>query len=379
MTSFQKRVAILGTGWGTGVTAPALRAEGWEVRALFSRRLERAEQIASKLSIPHHTDDAHALLQRNDIDAVVISTPTSTHHEYVLEAIQAGKHVLCEKPFAADLTQGRAMIEAAQDSKLTAMCNFEFRYTDHRLLITRLVQDGLIGTVQSATATFYFSVPSSQPLDWRSQVAMGGGALNEHGSHYLDALRGWVGEPSAISAQLATHEPLRIDPETGKEAHSDVDDFVAATVQFASGAIANLCIVWSSRVSTRGELSLTGPGGTISHRSPAGLFGMGEVRHTASAPASAELRNVAAGYRIGEEDGAPSPRSEGAPLTLPRDIELLPGPENVAASRRLLRDFERGIEEGRSPAPNFEDGLRTQAMIDAARESAREGRVVALT
>ena len=60
--TFGKRIAILGSGFGTRVTAPALRAEGWEIRALFSRRLERAEQNATKLEIPHHTDDYLALV-----------------------------------------------------------------------------------------------------------------------------------------------------------------------------------------------------------------------------------------------------------------------------------------------------------------------------
>lgn len=357
--SIRKRVAILGTGFGTQVTAPALRAEGWEIRALFSRRPERAQEIADKLDIPHHTADPDDIVARDDIDAVVVSTPTSTHHAIVLAALAAGKHVLCEKPFAANLQEGREMVQAAQDSGVTTMCNFEFRYADHRLHITRLLQDGLIGAPQSAVGTLYFARPmANAALDWRSQVEMGGGALNEHGSHYFDALRLWMGDVVSISAHVATHEPERTDPDTGQQLAADADDFVAATLTFASGAVATVSIVWSDHVPATGSLHLTGPGGTISHHGPAGLFAPGPVSHTPPLPRNA--------------------RAPDAPtlLPLPHDIEPLPGPAIVAASRRLLRDFERGIHDGTSPAPNFEDGLRTQAILDAARESARSGQVV---
>ena len=365
MPDFDKRIAILGAGFGTRVTAPALRAEGWQIVALFSRRPERAEQIAAKLDIPHHTADYHALVARDDIDAVVVSTPTTTHHAIVLAALQAGKHVLCEKPFAANIEQAREMVDAAAAAGLSSMCNFEFRYADHRLHITQLIQDGLIGRPQSATATLYFARPlSSGGLDWRSRLDMGGGALNEHGSHYFDALRGWMGEVTAISAHIATHEPDRIDPESGEHRTADADDFLAATLTFESGAVANVSIIWSARVPAGGDLHITGPGGTISHRATTGLFAAGPVIHTPPIEAQPSRLRPTPGV------------DEGAPLPLPASIEPLPGPDIVAASRRLLRDFERGIGEGASPSPNFHDGLRTQAILDAARESARSDRVV---
>ena len=362
---FRKKIAILGSGFGTRVTAPALRAEGWDIVALFSRRPDRAQKIAAKLGIPHHTDDPLALVTRDDIDAVVVSTPTATHHAIALAALNAGKHVLCEKPFAANLPQAREMVAAAAATGRTAMCDFEFRYSEHLLHITQRIQDGQIGRPQSATATLYFAQPlASWGLDWRSRLDMGGGALNEHGSHYFDALRGWMGEITSISAHLATHEPDRTDPESGLTLTADADDFLAATLTFDSGAVANVSIIWSARIPARGDLHITGPGGTISHRAPNGLFAPGPITHTPPISAQPSLLNPGPGI------------DEGVPLPLPTTIESLPGPEIIAASRRLLRDFERGIADGVSPSPNFHDGLRSQAIPDAARESARTGRVV---
>jgi len=356
---FQKRAAILGAGFGTRVTVPALRAEGWDVRALFSRRPERAEAIATKLEIPHHSADAHAVLTRDDVDMVVVSTPTSTHHDMLLAALAAGKHVLCEKPLASNRDEGRAMVEAAEASELTVMCNFEFRFSEHRLHITRLLEAGRIGRPQSAVATLHFARPmSTGPLDWRSRLDMGGGALNEHCSHYFDALRGWMGEVTTVSAHVAAHETRRTDPESGATLTADVDDFVSATLTFESDAAAVVAMVWSERVPASGTLHLTGTDGTISHTSPAGLFAPGPVSYTA------RLRQG----RVAPDDAEVLP--------LPGNIEPLPAPEIVAASRRLLREFERGVAEGCSPVPNLHDGLHAQAMLDAARESSRTGRVV---
>lgn len=363
MSKFGKRVGILGSGFGTRITARALRDEHWDIRGLFSRRPARAKEIAEKLEIPFHTDDAEALIVRDDIDAVVVATPTSTHHRFVMAALDAGKHVLCEKPFAYNLQEAREMNAAGDASGLTTMCNFEFRYGEHRLHLTRLIDEGTIGVPQSATATLYSAKQMTSVLDWRSQLEMGGGALNEHGSHYLDALRGWMGEVTSISAQLAAHEPVRTDPETGAEVQSDTDDFVAATLTFASGAIANVSIIWSERVPARGDLYITGPGGTLHHQSSNGLFRTGTITHTPV---------------LVMQEGRPEIGEESPPLTLPPDIEPLQGELMVVESRRLLRDFERGIGEGVSPQPNFADGLRTQLMLDGARESARTGQTVSI-
>ena len=363
---FSKRVAILGSSFGTRVTAPALRAEGWEIVALFSRRAHRAEEIARKLDIPHHSDDFRAVVSRDDIDAVVVSTPTSTHREHVLAALDAGKHVLCEKPFTMTEAEAREMIAAAAATDRTTMVNFEFRYTDHRLHITRLIEEGLIGRPQSATASLYFARDmAGGGLDWRSQKGMGGGALNEQGSHYFDALRVWMGEITSVSAHIAVHEPLRIDPESGEHLASDADDYFSAALTFESGAAANVSMVWSARIPGFGDLYITGPGGTIAHHGASGLFSDGPVTHTPPMEARGS------GRPLGSND-------EGPPLPRPADIEPLPDVSIIAGSRRLLRDFERGIAEGTSPAPNFDDALRAQLVLDAARESSRTGRVVAI-
>ena len=123
------RIGVLGTGWGTRISVPALRAEGWQVAALWSRNAERAEKQAAELEIPFATNDAAALVNRPDIDAVTVVTPTPTHRDICLQALAAGKHLLAEKPMARNAGDAREMAAAAESAGVTAMINFEFRFT----------------------------------------------------------------------------------------------------------------------------------------------------------------------------------------------------------------------------------------------------------
>ena len=128
-----RRVGILGAGWGARVSAPAFRAAGWEVAGLWSRRPQRAEAEAARLEIPFATHDPAALINRPEIDAVAIHTPPHLHLELCRAAFAAGKHVLCDKPFATNIADARALLVAADASDRTAMLNFEFRFAPLRL------------------------------------------------------------------------------------------------------------------------------------------------------------------------------------------------------------------------------------------------------
>lgn len=360
------RIGTLGAAWITpsALIDPAAGRDDVEVRCIAARDRGRAEAFAKEHGIPTVHDGYADVVEDPEIDAVYNALQISGHKEWTIRALEAGKHVLCEKPFAMTEAEAREMIAAAAATDRTTMVNFEFRHTDHRLHITRLIEEGRIGRPQSATANLYFArLMSAGGLDWRSQLAMGGGALNEQGSHYFDALRGWMGEITSVYAHIAVHEPLRIDPDTGEHLTSDADDYFSATFTFESGAAANVSMIWSGRIPGFGDLYITGPGGTIAHHGPVGLFSDGPVTYTPP------MEEADAARPLGHAE-------EGPPLPRPADIEPLPEEPIIASSRRLLREFERGIAEGTSPSPNFEDGLRAQLILDAARESARTGRVV---
>ena len=344
------RIGVLGTGWGTRISVPALRAEGWHVAALWSRNAERAEKQAAELEIPFATNDASALINRPDIDAVTIVTPTPTHRDLCLEALAAGKHVLAEKPMAMNAGEAEEMAAAAESAGVTAMINFEFRFTPQRLHVQRLLAEGYLGRLRHGMVELYWAPPlAERELNWRSQAAMGGGVLNEHGSHYIDALHQWLGDIRSVSARVETFVPQRRGP--GGEA--DAEDFFTATFGMAQGGVVVLTQSWAAAFGQGMRATLAGSGGMLVTACRETMMFDGEVC------------------------GAPAGSDDLEPLPLPPDIAPFDEPDwRVGSSRRLLREFLRGIREGRSPAPNFADGLRCQRVIDAVRESARSGRTV---
>jgi len=203
-----KRVGVFGTGWGARVSVPAFRAAGWEVAALWSRKPERAAMMAQRLEIPFATHDAAALLDRPEIDAVAIHTPPHMHLDLCRAAFAAGKHVLVDKPFATNADDARHLASAAEDSDLTAMVNYEFRYAPLRAQVERLVKDGAIGAVRHASIDLQTTNPLVQmDRPWRLDPAHGGGLLNELGSHASDPPRQRFGDGACSSGRFASCLP----------------------------------------------------------------------------------------------------------------------------------------------------------------------------
>jgi len=133
MANEQLRVGVIGTGFGTAVHVPAFREEGWEVTAICARTPDKVKKAAADLGIPHAFTDHRDLVQSKDVDVVCVVTPPVAHAQQALDAIAAGKHVLCEKPFAMNIAEARKVRDAAKAKGVTAMVAHEFRYTPQRL------------------------------------------------------------------------------------------------------------------------------------------------------------------------------------------------------------------------------------------------------
>ena len=355
--SAKRKVGIIGVGFGAQVHAPGFRSEGWEVAAICSRSLDKAKKAAAEGGIPDAYADPRQLIGRADLDAVSIITPPGAHHALSLAALAAGKHVLCEKPFAMDAEQARAMVEAAAKSKRTAMIAHEFRHTPQRAYIRQLLHEGYIGRFRLCTIELFldrYVTPEPRPYTWLARRSEGGGLLGALGSHYIDALRDWFGEVASVSGRLET---LRPDcSEEGRIVQADSDDTFAFTLTFRNGGSATMIASFATTPSRGARLVVMGDRGTLIAEQ--------------SGPNPMED-----GVVIASRDGSPLQPLPTPPQYTPfkdaRDHRLM-------AFRLLVRDFTRGVEEGASPAPNFSDGLRCQEVLDAVRESSASGRTVAL-
>jgi predicted dehydrogenase len=359
MPSRSRRIGIIGLGFGAQVYLPAFRSEGWDVAAVCSRHRDAATKVATAAGVPDVHTDALELIARDDLDAVAIATPPRSHASLAIAALERGKHVMCEKPFALDAAQAAQMRDAAERSGRTAMVGHEFRHAPQRAYVRQLLDDGYLGTVRLCTIELFldrYVTREPRPLTWLAHEAEGGGLLGALGSHYVDGLRHWFGEVVSVTGRLSTLRPDVADPRTGAIVRAETDDTFLFTLEFANGVIATMVASFAATPTRGARIMVMGERGTL----------------CTEQPGPNPLEN---GVVVASRDGAPfaplPTPSHYTPLTDDRDPRL-------AAFRLLVRDFGRGIDEGRSPAPNFTDGLRCQQVLDAVRVSSREGRAVRL-
>jgi predicted dehydrogenase len=359
VSSSTRKVGIIGVGFGAQVHVPGFRSEGWEVAAICSRNREKAQKAAADAHIPDAYTDAMDLIRRDDLDAVSIITPPGAHHALTIAALKAGKQVLCEKPFALDARQAREMVDAAEQSRRTAMIAHEFRHTPQRAYIKQLLSENYIGTFRLCTIELFldrYVTAQPRPFTWMACNADGGGLLGALGSHYIDGLRDWFGEVSAVSGRLATLRPELVDPESGKKIEAETDDTFSFSLTFKNGGTATMIASFATTPTRGVKIAVMGDNGTL----------------IAEQPGPNPLED---GIVIASRNGAPlqplATPAQYTPLKDARDHRLM-------AFRLLVRDFTKGVEQGTSPAPSFVDGLRCQEVLDAVRESSESGRTVRL-
>ena len=359
MPASKRKIGIIGIGFGAQVYVPGLQSEGWEVAALCSRSREKTTQVAEAAGIRGVHTDPLELIRRDDLAAVAITTPPGAHRELAIAALKAGKHVLCEKPFAINAKEATAMHDAAAASGLTAMVGHEFRHTPQRAYIKQLLTDGYIGKFQLCTIELFldrYVTPQPRPLTWNAFKSEGGGVLGALGSHYIDGLRHWFGDVASVSGHVATLRPDLVDAATNRIVKSETDDTFVFTLQFKNGGIATMISSFAATPARGATIVVMGDNGTLI------------AEQTGPNP-------MESGVVIGSRDGSPLQQLETpkryTPFTDARDHRLM-------AFRLLVRDFTMGIEQGTSPAPNFADGLRCQEVLDAVRQSSESGRTVKL-
>ena len=204
------RLALIGTGFGSSVHLPALaHVDHTELVAICSRRQERATAIAARHGVPTASTDWRDVVTDPGVDAVIIATPPYLHHQMVIAAIEAGKHVLCEKPLARNLAETRDMARLAEHAKVVAMVNHQYRYLPIRRRVKELIDEGYIGDPQSVSMIVFNSNladPEGTRFTWLMEADKAGGMLRAFGSHYIDTLRWWLGDIDGV-AGAATGAP----------------------------------------------------------------------------------------------------------------------------------------------------------------------------
>jgi predicted dehydrogenase len=343
--------AVVGTGFGVITHARALAAAGIEVRALVGRDPAKTAQRAALFDIPHALTDRAEAFARDDVDVVAVTTPPHTHCEIVLDAVAAGKHVLCEKPFARDVDEARRMLHAADAAGVVHFLGTEFRFAPGQALLTRTARSGAIGEPRF----FLFALqlptlhdPAAEMPEWWDDAAQGGGWLGAHGTHTIDQVRTTMGEITRVSAALETLSPRAMT----------ADD--TYTVQFetntgATGLLHSSCaaggqfVVATKVTGTAGSAWTQGDEVWIdTGAGPTPVPPADDLPAEAPIPPPGELLHTT--YDMWHSTG----------------MDLAPYTRLYA----LMRDRILGYDTPDDPAPGtFVDGVANQAVVDAIRAS----------
>jgi len=196
------------------------------VAAIASRDAHTARQVAQSLNIPRALGSYDALLDDPEIDAVYIPLPNHLHESWSIRAMERGKPVLCEKPFALNAAQVDEMIAAAQRQRVLLMEAFMYRFHPQFALAQKIIADGAIGAVKTIRAAFCFNI-RSRPNDIRLKKEMGGGALMDIGSYCVNMARLITGA-----------EPLAGQANAVFGAQTQVDETLAAILHFPNDVVA---------------------------------------------------------------------------------------------------------------------------------------------
>ncbi len=225
------RIGILGAARIAphALIAPARHVAGVRVESIAARDGARAAAFAAKHAIPRWSTDYEALVEDPALDALYIPLPNGLHHGWTLRALAAGKHVLCEKPLAANAAQAQAMAEAAASSGFVLMEAFHNRY--HPLLqrVGDIVCSGELGDVTHVEAIF--RTPTLRREDIRFEYGLGGGATMDMGCYMINLLRLVLGDelevteaqPWLMAPQVDRRMVAHFRTGTGASARMDVE------------------------------------------------------------------------------------------------------------------------------------------------------------
>jgi predicted dehydrogenase len=369
MKNSKLRVAVLGAGnWAKSAHIP-----GWqrdlrcEIPILCDPQKERADEMAEVFGIPETSDDWRAVVARTDIDVVDVCTPSPTHFELAWATLEAGKHVLCEKPVAYDFHQTQKAAELARSKGLKTKLGFTFRYSPGVQYAWSMIQEGFVGT------PFIFNAyeQNSQfldPLNPLRQVNLKAdpnvlqtSSLEGYGAPVIDISRWWVqSDYTRVVGTMRNFIPNRMVRDTGKMMRVNIDDGDIYIMEYANGAIGS---VQSSFVTIGNypgiEVRLYGEKGAIICRLVE-EFGVAETIKVAR-PDEVEFKELAIPQKFYPTGG--HPRESWRSLFY----------------ANLIKDFIDEIQEGGARNHgSFSDGARVQEAINAVEHSFHERRWVDL-
>ena len=334
--------------------------------AVCGRDAAAVAAAAGRLGWPATETDWKRLIERDDVDLVDVCTPGSSHAEISIAALEAGKHVLCEKPLANTVEEARAMAAAAARAAaggVRAMTGFNFRRVPAVALARELVAAGRLGAIRHVRGAYLGShlLDPEIPMMWRLQAEhAGSGALGDLGAHAVDLAQYLAGDRiagvSGLTETFVRERPLADG--SGARGPVTVDDAALFIARFAGGALGSFEATRFATGHTEGlRVELNGELGSIVW--DLGDFNGLRLFDATEDPATQGFRRVQVTRADHPYAGAwwPDGHTIGYEHTFTHEA----------------RDLVHAIAEGRDPVPSFADGLQVQEVLDAVQRSAASG------
>jgi len=340
------RAVILGPSFGRHVHAVGLsRHPGFEIVGLAGSDPEKTRRIADELGIPEASGDWRRLIEQTHPDLVCIVTPVDLHHPMMLAALDAGAHVLCEKPTALNRYQAAEMRDHADRLGRVAAINHEFRFQPARRAALAHVKAGGIGRPRRGEIVGRYPVwptGAARGMSWLSESKRGGGILGALGSHHTDCFRTFFGEPRSVVASVRVDQPMR-GPSAGHPAggRATADDACTLHYEF-EGGVTGLIDLNATTPFRWERFEIHGEEASLRWEAPAD-----RLWRTAPGREEEELE-IPAELRLARRDG---------------DHPLVP-PFGVLISR-----LHEAITNQTPMEPSFDDAVAVQSALDAARAS----------
>jgi predicted dehydrogenase len=363
------RIGVLGAGtWASRAHVPGwLRDSRCEVVTIADVEIDRARALAAEHGIGEATDDWQALVARPDLDVVDVVTPSHTHFELACAALEAGKHVLCEKPVAFDFRQTRRASELARTKGLKTKLGFTFRYSPGVQYAKSLIDDGFVGRAfifngyEQNSQWLDPQTPLRQVDHTADQSKLRTSSLEGYGAPIMDIGRWWLGaDYRSVVGTMRNFIPERVVRATGRMMRMNIDDGDVFIAEFANGAIGSIQTSYVTIGNYPGiEARIYGKAGAVICRLVE-EFGMAETIKVAR-PDAVEFKELEIPARFYPAGG--HPRESWRSLFY----------------ANLIKDFvDEILDGGERNQGNFDDGAAIQELINAVELSVRERRWVDL-
>lgn len=275
------RVGMIGAGFISDYHLTGLRAAGAELTAICGLDLTQTEAQARRFGIPFITDSPARVLERDDVDAVVIATPDKTHKALAIAAAEAGKAILLQKPMAPSSAECREIMAAAQEHRVLLCVSWMHRYFEEVQKVRDYLADDALGrilTVRQRNAT-----PGAGAAWFYRASNVPGGVVMQLGIHGIDLLRYLFGEIVRVKSTTRLIKQV-VTLTDGTRFESDVIDVALATYEFASGALATHEMIWNELAGTdRFRMEIYGEDGTAWLRTERGQLALNAPKYLKAA------------------------------------------------------------------------------------------------